>query len=36
MNTFAGIEEQYAKYENSKVLLQGITYDGTKAYICCL
>ncbi len=32
MNTFAGIEEQYAKYENSKVLLQGITYDGTSTW----
>ncbi len=32
MNTFAGIKEQYAKYENSNVLLQGITYDGTSTW----
>ncbi len=30
--TFAGIEQEYATYENAKVLLQAITYDGTSTW----
>lgn len=30
--TFAGIEQQYAMFDNSKVLLQSIPYDGTSTY----
>jgi len=32
MRTFAGIEEQYADFENARVLLQPITYDGTSTW----
>lgn len=30
--TFAGIEAQYASFENAKVLLQSIPYDGTSTW----
>ena len=30
--TFAGIEEEYASLENSKILLQSIPYDGTSTW----
>lgn len=32
MKTFAGIEEKYANYENAKILLQSIPYDGTSTW----
>ena len=32
MKTFAGIEEEYAAYEQAAVLLQSIPYDGTSTW----
>jgi len=32
MRTFAGIEEQFASYERSEILLQSIPYDGTSTW----
>lgn len=32
MRTFAGIEEQYATYDDARILLQPITYDGTSTW----
>jgi len=32
MRTFAGIEEEYAEYDSSQVLLQSIPYDGTSTW----
>lgn len=32
MNTFGGIESQYADYKGAKVLLQPISYDGTSTW----
>jgi len=32
MSNFAGIEDQYASFENSAILLQSIPYDGTSTW----
>ena len=32
MRTFAGIEEQFASYERSEILLQSVPYDGTSTW----
>jgi len=32
MKTFGGIEEEFADYNNSEVLLQSIPYDGTSTW----
>jgi len=32
MRTFAAIEKKYAEYENAKILLQSIPYDGTSTW----
>ena len=31
-NNYAGIEDKYAKFENAKILLQSIPYDGTSSW----
>ena len=30
--TFAGIEEEYARFERAEILLQSIPYDGTSTW----
>ena len=32
MRIFAGVEEEYAQYDSSEVLLQSIPYDGTSTW----
>lgn len=32
MGNYAGIEDQFASYENAKVLLQSVPYDGTSTW----
>ena len=32
LRTFAGIEEEYAAFEQARILLQSIPYDGTSTW----
>lgn len=32
MRTFAGVEDEYAEYDSSQILLQSIPYDGTSTW----